>query len=466
MTNLRIISLTTTATLLISPAACTQDVSHTNQAQETLQPQQQQGDEEMRRAQVIDDTATPIERRINLDGAAQAIDELTTQEQQGNVESQRAQIPDSAATPDELRINLDGVLQATDDLEAGRFDPVDTDPPREALIVNGESTFDYGSAGALLKLDFESVPRIECSGTMVSCQVFLTAYHCVEDDLNASSYRVYLQTHGILDVTAISAQATTEDGEKGDMVLLRLADTVDKANPVSPNTSAMLAASNKGLIVGFGHTGRLFNDHGIKRVGTIETEPCIPDDDSKICWQYEKDKLASTCNVDSGGPLYFASSESNVVLGGVTSTADAGCGIETQSFDVNVQHFSDWFESTGVADASTLSCGGTAGAGFEPFHITSKLNENESFPINFAVPAGASRVVIALNGQEDSSMNFDLTTLLLSAGNNNLDSCTENGKSNFASCIFSNPESGAKVIGAVKRSGSGEGLFQLMISAY
>ena len=258
----------------------------------------------------------------------------------------------SAGADGRLKIDADRFLQDAEELTRADFDPFDNWPSRETYIVKGENTFLYASAGALLKGTPVSDATIECSGTMIGCQTFLTAYHCVENDLTAANYHVYLQTHGIVGVAGISGQAQT-GGVTGDLVVLELDYPVEQVNPVALNVSQPLIEGQTGRIVGFGHTGRLFNDHGIKRTGEIETKPCVPLDDSLICWQYsESEELASTCHVDSGGPLYFQDDAEQAVLAGVTSAVDAQCSDETQSVDVNVNYFADWIASAGGSDVA------------------------------------------------------------------------------------------------------------------
>src|SRR5262245_59209009 len=53
-------------------------------------------------------------------------------------------------------------------------------PVKSSLpIVNGDLTSAYPSAGALLFGADPAVSTIQCSGTLIGCDTFLTAAHCV-----------------------------------------------------------------------------------------------------------------------------------------------------------------------------------------------------------------------------------------------------------------------------------------------
>jgi hypothetical protein len=250
------------------------------------------------------------------------------------------------------------------------------------------------------------------------------------------------------------------------MVLIKLASPAESVLPAKTNSVSSLSSVQSGRIVGFGHTSFLANDHGIKRFATVETSACSPPDDSSICWQYDDDdELGSTCHVDSGGPLFVVGSDGNAVLAGVTSTTDAQCSDDTQSFDVNVQYFSDWISDNGGSDVGLASCG-AGPVGGNPFTANGTLGPDESHEFVFDVPAGAGSVVVALNGQEDSSMNFDLETVLVSSDFVVLDTCTKDGEANFASCRLAMAQPGARILGAIIQRGTENGEFQLMVSAY
>src|SRR5439155_6360219 len=71
-------------------------------------------------------------------------------------------------------------------------------------IVNGVLGADYPTVGALLdSSNFDSASMI-CSGTLIGCQTFLTAGHCVEGNLDPLHYSVFLQHAGFFAVAGVS----------------------------------------------------------------------------------------------------------------------------------------------------------------------------------------------------------------------------------------------------------------------
>jgi hypothetical protein len=364
------------------------------------------------------------------------------------------------------RIDVRDFTARANELERARMDPFANWPDRFELIVNGTSTFLFATAGALLKGSDPDDARLECSGTMIGCETFLTANHCIEDGLGADDYHVYLQTHGILPISHISEPPQMGDGNTADMVLVRLANPADSVVPAKTDAVSTLSGELDGRIVGFGHTGFLVNDHGIKRFATVKTSACEPPNDSMTCWHYnDNDELGTTCHVDSGGPLYVSDGNGDAVLVGVTSNVDAQCSDDTQYSDVNVQFYSDWIADKGGSDVAASSCG-TGAVDENPFTEMDVLEPGEAHEFHVDVPASSGTVVVSLNGQEDDSMNFDLEAVLVSSDSVALDSCAKNGAGNFASCHFTISQPGAKVLGAVVQNGSEKGEFQLMVSTY
>src|SRR5262245_32648891 len=73
-------------------------------------------------------------------------------------------------------------------------------------IVNGLATHGFPSVGNLLYgsvtapiSDDNQQPW--CTGTLIGARTFLTAAHCVEDDLAVGHYRVFFQNAGSFAVT-------------------------------------------------------------------------------------------------------------------------------------------------------------------------------------------------------------------------------------------------------------------------
>ena len=80
-------------------------------------------------------------------------------------------------------------------------------------------------------------PSILCSGTLIGCQTFLTAGHCVADDLNPAHYTVFLQHAGFFSVTSIALHPDF-DFPVGDVAVLSLGAAINGIRPTPINTTA------------------------------------------------------------------------------------------------------------------------------------------------------------------------------------------------------------------------------------
>ena len=100
-------------------------------------------------------------------------------------------------------------------------------------IVNGNVTGDFPSTGALLSPSNPNAASILCSGTMIGCQTFLTAGHCVADDLDPTHYTVFLQNAGFFSVKSIALHPDF-NFPVGDVAVLSLGHG-DRRHPPHPN---------------------------------------------------------------------------------------------------------------------------------------------------------------------------------------------------------------------------------------
>ncbi len=75
-------------------------------------------------------------------------------------------------------------------------------------IVNGLNSHSFATTGALMKSSGGPIDANNagswCSGTLIGCQTFLTAAHCVFDDLDPSHYWVFLQHAGTSAATSVT----------------------------------------------------------------------------------------------------------------------------------------------------------------------------------------------------------------------------------------------------------------------
>lgn len=234
-------------------------------------------------------------------------------------------------------------------------------------IVNGTETQEEYSTGAMLV--GSGALFINCTGTMIGCETFLTAAHCVCNGNtggtcgtpNPANYKVYLQNQGILDVASIDVHPDYAFAVQHDIAIFTLSTPVNGIRPTPIHTGATPALGTPGTIVGFGRTGPA-GETGLKRTGNIESASCSVPEPAHVCWAFENpigDIVvdSNTCNGDSGGPL-FMDLGSGIVVAGVTSGGDTGDCLPTDnSFDASTTHSQTFIDSIAGADLLNTSCG-------------------------------------------------------------------------------------------------------------
>jgi V8-like Glu-specific endopeptidase len=376
-----------------------------------------------------------------------------------------------------LRVTRDELLDSARGLRATPINPLDNQPPGTVLIVNGVSTFAFGATGALLKKDEDGVLRVNCSGTMIGCETFLTARHCVDDDLTSENYHVYLQSEGIFEVHDILPKHPHYEEPFADLQLLTLAARMTAVKPAQINSTQSILSATQGTIVGFGHTKLNENDHGIKRFGAIETQECLnifgaeDPEGSKglLCWLYDQNK-ATTCHVDSGGPMFLGASSNDGVMAGVTSKGDASCLSDAQNIDVDLQFFAPWLAKTGGEDVGQLSCTPPGRGDIESVkalaaeNAVTQTDPPKIYPAISLTP-DMREIRIGLNGEDRPENDLDLSVIVNSNNGDTPKWCSEAGPENFAFCRFELEESDASMTVVVSQKGSGSGIYQLLVTA-
>ena len=194
--------------------------------------------------------------------------------------------------------------------------------------------------------------------------------------------------------------------------MLKLAAPVTAIDPTEINSSLSPPLGTIATIAGFGRSGGLAEDYGIKRAGLVETTDCTGllsglGNSELVCWDFlsplgPAGTDSNTCNGDSGGPL-FANLGSGEVVAAVTSGGVNGlCTPTDHSYDANVFAYRAFIAAQLGAD-STAACGGLPAVG-DP----NVLVGGESATLSSVVPSVSSIVHVtgtpdevrfALNGQ-------------------------------------------------------------------
>lgn len=351
-------------------------------------------------------------------------------------------------------------------------------------IVNGIATRAWPNTGALLYSGGGPInatnAATQCSGTLIGCETFLVAAHCVGITF-PSHYWVYLQHAGLFTVRSITRHPdfTSQSFPLADVAVLKLGSWVTGVAPAPLNQidpAPFIPAT--GTIVGFGQSSGGANDYGIKRAGTVQTAPCgaaVPSgatDAEEVCWTFvaplgAPGSNSNTCHGDSGGPL-FLDLGLGPVLAGVTSGGTSfDCLPNDYSYDANVFHYLPFLGAQLGSDA-TSTCGGLPAAGApanaevaHDGHLDA-LNGADSYTIT--VPAGANALRVTLNGEDDGLFNPDLYVKHGSvAGPGNFD-CAAGGRMTYGACVIDHPAAGSWSMTATRVQGSGE--YQLTATVF
>jgi hypothetical protein len=287
-------------------------------------------------------------------------------------------------------------------------------------IVNGTLSGQYPSTGALaiLSRSDASVAAL-CSGTMIGCETFLTAAHCVcpEGTTNADTcvragvtdpalLRVFLQHAGLFGVASVAVNPDFGFETGGDDAIIHLAEPVSGVAGTAIDDVLPVPFGTTATIVGFGRTGGnpdLNVNAGVKRFGQVVTGNCtaVPND-THVCWTF-RGADSNTCEGDSGGPLFVDLQSGTVVAGVHAGGTSATCLPVDMAFDTSVFADHAWIASEAGADQPETSCGGLPAAGSLGTSITATAGDlSNAQPQGFAsfsVPPGTTRLRVALNGQ-------------------------------------------------------------------
>ena len=105
--------------------------------------------------------------------------------------------------------------------------------------------------GLLFRFDVGSI----CTGTLIGCQTFLTAAHCVAGPFNPAGALVFFPHRGFVFVTSAAANPDWIPFFQSDMALVTLSSTVTGIAPFLVNTVAQPPLGSLVDLVGFGSIG-------------------------------------------------------------------------------------------------------------------------------------------------------------------------------------------------------------------
>jgi len=336
-------------------------------------------------------------------------------------------------------------------------------------------TSDFPTTGALLHGNSADTAGISCSGTLIGCNTFLTAAHCVEEDLAASRYFVFLQHGGVFGVTSL-AMHPSYDFPVADVAVLKLSSAVTRIRPTRINDIQDPPFGTPGWIAGFGRSSGSSNDYGLKRYGAVTTSSCAPAGESNVtsvCWTFaapqgDPGSNSNTCNGDSGGPLFLTLQGNDVVAGVTSGGVLSSCLTGDTSYDADVYNYRAYIQAQGGADLANASCGtgsqiGDSDVIVETFSGSVSSGEPESTH-SIDVAPGVEELRVAMNAIDNGSADFDLYVRYGSAPTTDVYDCRRHGSNQYAMCSFTTPTEGTWYAKVVRFSGSGT--YQLTTSTF
>ena len=365
-------------------------------------------------------------------------------------------------------------------------------PAFTPYIVNGTVTTAYPTTGALLIYDDASQSRLNsfCSGTLIGCQSFLTAAHCVCPDSadtapachrqgvsDPSTLRVFLQHAGGFGVTAVAIDPDYVFGQGGDLAIITLGEPVTGIAPSPINTLRQAEAGAPGTVVGFGSTASntAVDATPASSASVNYDRSCAPaaSRTRRMSAGASLGSGANTCEGDSGGPL-FIDVGSGAVLAGVTSGGGVSCRAPDMPFDTAVFANAAWIAAQAGSGVSTMPCGDLPPVGDPSTTVLDTAGQlgaaQSEARWDVTVPAGTSTLRIALNGMPwsgpggQTTNDFDLYVRAGSAPTTSQYDCADTSGTTFGFCEIIAPAAGTWSVLANRVSGSG--LFQLTATTF
>jgi hypothetical protein len=208
--------------------------------------------------------------------------------------------------------------------------------PAAFAITSGSLDGGAHPAVGLLLADRGNGPEPDCSGSLVSPTVFVTAAHCTGDLASARVWVSFDPQYVSGSSTLLTGTAHTDPqwgvvkNDSHDLAVVVLDSAVSGVTPFALPTAAALDApgvsSQSFTNVGYGYADRTFTFDGFRRwstssfTGLKPTELRLSDKDGGVCFG------------DSGGPRLLG----NVVVA-VTSTGNKNCTGQSSSYRLDTQ---------------------------------------------------------------------------------------------------------------------------------
>jgi len=287
------------------------------------------------------------------------------------------------------------------------------------FIVGGATTVDNPAVGALLARDQAGHLATLCTATLISPNSVLTAAHCIA----GAPEKVFFQHGGVYQL-GTGKPAPGFSFPYKDIAVFPLIEPVLGIEPAKLNSEGRLAVGSQVYGVGFGYFSNetvklvsaaptdVIHSTGIKVHGIIKTQQCPPalSGHELICWTYNPSSadsdLASTCEGDSGGPLFrYDTKKSEYTIVGVATAGDT-CKPGDKPVDTEVFSYVQWIQSQ-VEDAAPALANSLHSLPLQPVVNPvsrypraiqfSYLQADGTWSEEFAVDAGLATLHVSVN---------------------------------------------------------------------
>jgi hypothetical protein len=208
------------------------------------------------------------------------------------------------------------------------------------MMRNSNMTTMRPAIGAVFEGNTLATASSICTATLVSCNLVITARHCVSNrDSEGVDYWIHFQHAGMFMVDKAGIEVycdrpgcTSQTDQYNDIALLPLSQQVRDMHPIALVDNCDWAAGdsaegkNRVEAVGFGVSSLSLEDYNLKRRARITLARCSiePTDERFICYQLGQDQPGA-CNNDSGGPLLSVDDNGDAMLIGVLTKTSPMC---------------------------------------------------------------------------------------------------------------------------------------------
>jgi Trypsin len=331
------------------------------------------------------------------------------------------------------------------------------------IVGLGPTTIDFPAVAALLYKDRTTGGlSVFCTGTLVKPYVVLTAEHCINQATPAAVYFQHGGKYAVDDVVPFTP-FNKFTFPYGDVALVFLKEMVVGITPIDLNDKKALPVNTAGSIVGYGYHSSnasarpgtadvttLVKKTGIKVHAEITTSACSGQFANKklICWTYgDRDHSTlsgSTCEGDSGGPLFLAGTQST--LAGTTSGGRT-CLPGDSAVDTDIFYYASWVKdriknhktpATLPTQAAIANLSPTVNDVGRFLEASSDrfFDDTHQWSTTFSVPTGLGAIRVAVNATASGS------SLHLTVARDNTVVCDQSTDDTAAVCSLPMPNDG------------------------